>query len=387
MGITFQFATASRILFGNRLSREIPDEVESFGKKIFLLCGSDPGRIAWLSEMLTGARFEINVFSVSGEPEISKVLMAVNRARRFKAEFVIAIGGGSVMDTGKVVAAMLTNHEPLDNYLEVIGAGKSLTHRPVPLVAVPTTAGTGTEVTKNAVICSAEHQVKVSMRHEWMIPDLAVIDPELTLSLPPELTASTGMDALTQLIEPFVSTMHNPLTDAICREGLSRAAASLETAFTQADNIQARENMAIASLCGGIALANAKLGAVHGFAGPIGGMFKISHGTLCARLLPAVMEINVQHLSSLQDSERINRFHQLGRILTGRSGSTAYEAVRWIKNLCTILKIPPLSDYGLTRDTFPEIIERAKQASSMKGNPVSLRAEELTKILESAVYN
>jgi alcohol dehydrogenase class IV len=387
MGIMFQFATASRILFGNRLSREIPDMTGSFGKKVFLLCGSDPGRIAWLSEMLTEARFEIAVFSVSGEPDVSKVILAIDKARRFKAEFVIAIGGGSVMDTGKVVAALLTNHEPLENYLEITGAGKPLTQRPVPLVAVPTTAGTGSEVTKNAVICSAAHRVKVSMRHEWMIPDLAVIDPELALSLPPDLTASTGMDALTQVIEPFVSTMPNPLTDAICREGLSRAAGSLETAFFHADNIQARENMAIASLCGGMALANARLGAVHGFAGPMGGMFKIPHGTLCARLLPAVIEMNVQRLSSVQEGSRIDRFHQLSRILTGRSESTADEVVQWIKNLCNVLQIPPLSHFGLTRDSFPEIIEKAKQASSMRGNPVDLREEELAKILESAVYN
>ena len=386
MGITFQFATASRILFGNQVRFQITEKVRPFGKKAFLLSGSHPERIDWLSAMLIEAKFEIDSAPVSGEPEISNVLKTVERARRFNAEFVIAVGGGSVLDTGKVVAAMLTNHEPLENYLEVIGGGKSLTRRPVPFVAVPTTAGTGTEVTKNAVICSSEHKIKVSMRHEWMIPDLAVIDPGLTLSLPAELTATTGLDALTQLIEPFVSSMRNPLTDGICREGLFRAASSLEQVFHHLDDSLARENMAIASLFSGIALANAGLGAVHGFAGPMGGMFGIPHGLLCARFLPPVITMNVQRLSALQNGQQIDRFHELGRILTGRPGSTADDAVRWIKDLCETLKIPPLSNYDIARESFDEIIEKARRASSMRGNPVVLRDDDLIQILNSAVY-
>jgi alcohol dehydrogenase class IV len=234
----------------------------------------------------------------------------------------------------------------------------------------------------------AEHKVKVSMRSPLMLPALAVIDPELTYSMPPSVTASTGLDALTQLIEVYVSNKANPLTDGICREGLIRAGRSLSKAYDDGDNKSAREDMALASLFGGIGLANAKLGAAHGFAGPLGGMFPAPHGVICARLLPFVMETNVCALLDRQpDSPAVTRFDEVAQLLTGNASATASDGVTWIKRLCAKLSVPSLTEFGLTEQDFPVAVEKAQRSSSMKGNPVELTSTELTDILHKAVLS
>ena len=232
---------------------------------------------------------------------------------------VIGLGGGSAIDTGKAIAALLTNPgDPLD-YLEVIGRGQALQQTPLPYIAIPTTAGTGSEVTRNAVLASHEHHVKVSLRSPLMLPRVAIVDPELTYSLPPAITASTGLDALTQLIEPYTCNSPNPMIDAICREGMQRAARSLKRAYQNGSDAAAREDMSIAALFGGMALANAKLGAVHGFAGPLGGLFPAPHGMICARLLPFVVEANVRALQMREpDSPVLKRYDEVAQLLTGR---------------------------------------------------------------------
>lgn len=388
MGITFQFATANRIIFGTQTSRTIPDRASMWGKRIFLIIGSNPQRSQWLKDGLISKKLAVEIISISGEPDVPAVLEAVQQARQFKADVVVGIGGGSVLDTGKVVSAMLTNDGDLMDYLEVIGHGRAIQKPPVPYIAVPSTAGTGTEVTKNAVITSPEHRVKVSMRHAWMIPELAVIDPELTYSIPSDVTASTGLDALTQLIEPYLSRKHNPMTDAVCEEGLKRAAESIQKVYDNGNDPGARENMAIASLFGGLALANAKLGAVHGIAGPMGGMFPVPHGVVCARLLPYVMETNLRILQKQHsDSMLIGCFHRLGRLLTGNYHASSEDALTWIQNLCDHLEVRPLSEFGVRREAFPEIIQKSMKASSMQGNPVRLNEDDLKGILEKAVYS
>src|SRR5208282_5705063 len=227
-------------------------------------------------------------------------------------------GGGSAIDAAKAIAAMLTNKGELLDYVEIIGRGKPLTQPSAPFIAVPTTAGTGSEVTRNAVLASPEHRVKVSLRSPLMLPRVAVVDPELTYALPPAITASTGLDALTQLIEPFVCARANPMVDALCIEGIRRAARSLREVVHQNPGKSAREDMALASLFGGIALANAGLGAVHGFAGPMGGMFAAPHGALCAALLPGVMAANVAALRRRQPGgEGLRRYDEIARLLTG----------------------------------------------------------------------
>jgi alcohol dehydrogenase class IV len=274
---------------------------------------------------------------------------------------------------------------PLD-YLEVVGSGKPLTRPCAPCICIPTTAGTGCEVTRNSVLSSPEHRVKVSLRSPRMLPLLAVVDPELTYSLPPAITASTGMDALTQLIEPFVCNKASPLTDAVCRDGIRRVALSLRTAYTNGNNADARKNMALASLFGGLALANAGLGAVHGLAAPLGGMFPVPHGIVSACLLPSVMDANLKALSARsKNSPALSRYDEIAFLLTGKSSARAKEGVEWARSLSADLSVPRLSSFGIMEQDLPAIAIQAKKSSSMKGNPVELSLDELTDILKEAL--
>jgi alcohol dehydrogenase class IV len=334
---------------------------------------------------LKGRNVGYVTFNVPTEPTTTMVDSAVEQARRAQSDMVISFGGGSAMDTGKAVAAMLTNRGQLEDYLEVVGRGRPLANRAAAHIAVPTTAGTGAEVTRNAVLGVPERGVKVSMRSDLMLPWLAVVDPELTYSMPRDVTASTGLDALTQLMEAYVSNKANPMTDAICREGLARVGRSLRQAYRDGNNLPAREDMALASLFSGLALANAKLGAVHGFAGPLGGMISASHGVICARLLPIVCRVNVRALQSrATDSAALARYDEIARVLTGKAAAQAAEGVAWLQDLCAELKVPPLGQFGLREQDFPMVVEKAKKSSSMKGNPIELTDDELMEILENA---
>ncbi len=299
---------------------------------------------------------------------------------------VIALGGGSTIDTSKAIAALLTNQgEPID-YLEVVGRGQPITELPAPLIAIPTTAGTGAEVTRNAVLGVPDQQVKVSLRSRLMLPRLAIVDPELTCSMPPAVTASTGLDALTQVMEPFLSRAANPLTDAICREGLQRAARSLRQVYHDGHDRAARIDMSLVGLFGGLALANAKLGAVHGIAGPFGGMFPAPHGAICAALLPHVMAVNVQVLQVQQpDGLALERYREVACLLTGNRRANVADGVAWVKGLCAELAVPGLASYGFSQEHFAILAERATRASSMKGNPVKLRDEQLYDVFERAL--
>ncbi len=301
-------------------------------------------------------------------------------------DLVIAIGGGSAIDAGKAIAAMLTNEGELLDFVEVIGRGKTLPYRPAPFIAIPATAGTGAEVTRNAVLSSPEQRVKVSLRSPLMLPRLAVVDPELTYGLPPALTASTGLDALTQLIEPYVSCRANPIVDGFCVEGLQRVSRSLRVACFTGHNKAAREDMALAGLFSGIALTNAGLGAVHGFAAPIGGMFPAPHGAVCAALLPHVMAANIRALRErAPDGNALRRYGEIGQLLTGKTTATPDKGVEWVGELVAELGIPRLSSYGIEKKHVGELTEKASSASSMKGNPTVLTAEELADVLDAAI--
>lgn len=386
MNLQFTFATAGRIVFGDGSLERMFPEIAGMGRRAFILTGRAPGRAEPLVRFLRRQRVAVETFPVHGEPTTDSVMEAAGAARAMKADIVVSVGGGSVIDAGKAVAALAANPGPVTDYLEVIGEGKPLASPPAPCIAVPTTAGTGSEVTKNAVVKSTRHGVKVSMRDVHMIPNIAIVDPLLTHTMPPEVTASTGMDALTQLIEPFVSDRSNPLTDGLCREGIRRAARSFKAAFQDGTDGHARADMALASLFGGLALANAKLGAVHGIAGPMGGMIPAPHGVACARLLAPVMEANVRALQDRDPkSPLLVRFHETGRMLTGDPGAGAMDAVRWIRNLTGFLSLPRLSDFGLTREMFPDLIAKSRRASSMKGNPVRLEEAELEDVLLAAL--
>ncbi|MBN1362877.1 MAG: iron-containing alcohol dehydrogenase [Sedimentisphaerales bacterium] len=382
----FEFATAGKILFGPGVTSELPDIVAAQGKRVFVLTGSTSERYNQILDSLAQAGLQATVFHVSSEPTTETAIAAIAQVRQAKAEVVVGIGGGSVIDTGKVVAAMLTNHGGLTDYLEVVGAGRPLKHVSAPYVAVPTTAGTGAEVTRNAVLMVPEHRVKVSMRSPLLLPRLALVDPLLTHSMPPSVTAATGLDALTQLAEAFVSKKANPLTDGVCREGLARAGRSLRRAFENGNDADAREDMAVASLFSGLALANAGLGAVHGFAGPLGGMIDAPHGLICGKLLPFVTETNVAALRDrAADSPALTRFDEIARILTGNEKAKASDAVEWTRQLCNTFRLPGLRQFGLREEAFSTAVAKARKASSMKGNPIELRDEELTAVLQAAM--
>jgi len=383
--MTFEFATAERILFGRGKSQQIPALARDLGRRALLVLGSSNRALEALTEGLSDAGVRPVVFNVSGEPTTHLVDQATGIARAGGCDLVISVGGGSVIDAGKAVAGMLANPGEVRDYLELAGVGKPLLKRGVPFIAVPTTAGTGTEVTRNAVLDVPEHKVKASLRSPHLLARLAVVDPELTLSLPPAITAYTGMDALTQLIEPFVSNAANPFTDGVCREGLTRAARSLARAYRDGSDVAAREDMALAALFGGIALANARLGAVHGFASVLGGTTGHAHGAICARLLPFVMEANIRAVDERGDPTIIQRYIEIARALTGDPQADAWGGVYWVRGLCAEMKIPPLRVAGLSITDCGRLIPLAQRASSMQGNPVKLSDEELRGILEASL--
>ena len=360
------------------MAREIAPAARSMGTRVMLVTGRSGRRPPGLDDCAT--------FSVDGEPTVDAVRLGVSLARAERCDVIVSFGGGSAIDAGKAIAALLANgDDPLD-YLEVIGKGAPLRVASAPFIAVPTTAGTGSEVTRNAVLGSPTHGVKASLRGAGMLPRLAVSDPELTLDLPPELTASTGLDALTQLIEPYVSVRANAMTDLYCVEGITLAARALPRVYHDGHDRAARNDMAFASLLGGLSLANAGLGAVHGFAAPLGGLFKAPHGAVCAALLPHVMAANIRAVRERETSgETLRRYETIARLLTGNATARAENGVEWVRELCAALRIPRLATYGVGVDDAAGLLDKAAQASSMKGNPIALNAAELAGVLEAAM--
>jgi alcohol dehydrogenase class IV len=382
----FELATAARIVFGRGVHEESGALVRALGRHALVVKGRSPERVEAVSARVRAAGIAITTFAVTHEPDISTIEQGVALARQADCDVIVGIGGGSVLDSAKAIAALVANDGALVDYLEVVGRGQPLARPSLPCVAIPTTAGTGSEVTRNAVLTAPAQRVKVSLRSAHMLPRVALVDPDLTLDLPPALTASTGLDALTQVLEPYVSSRANPVTDAICLEGMRRAAEALPRAWRHGADREAREQMALASLFGGLALANAGLGAVHGFAGPIGGMFDAPHGAVCAALLPHVVDGNLRALKRRSSTHpTLARFDEVARALTGRPAASGPDAVTWLHELVTTLEIPTLRAYGLTSDHVDGVIQQAARASSMKANPIELTADEMRGILLAAL--
>lgn len=382
----FEFATATEILFGPGMRHEAAARVRQWGTSAFLVTGRDPERASEPAHAIRGAGLACTVWPVKTEPTIDDAVEATRAARAACADLVVGIGGGSALDLGKAVAALLTNPgHPLD-YLEVIGRGQALAQPSAPFLAIPTTAGTGSEVTRNAVLADHGRGVKVSLRSPHMLPRLALIDPELSIGLPPALTASTGLDALTQVIEPYLSVRANPLTDGFCAEGMARAARSLRRAVRDGDNLEARTDMALASLLGGLALANAGLGAVHGLAAPIGGRFSAPHGAVCAALLPAAMRVNLEAVRARAPQSPVAaRFATVARLLTGDEHANAEDGIALLGSLRAELGVPRLAHYGVTPAHVSALAEAGSRASSMKGNCIALEPGELRRLIEMAI--
>ena len=397
----FEFATAARTLFGVGTSKKVPGLVKELtemegcaDRPVLIVTGASERFSAPLEEALAKEGVQsVTYHCPGGEPTTGTAEAAIEMAASNRCGAVIAIGGGTPVDTGKCVAAVLTNggeNPDLYDFLEVVGRAQPLTRRCAPFVAVPTTAGPGAEVTKNSVLEAGDR--KVSMRHPYMLPDVSVIDPELTVSMPKDVTAHTGLDALTQCVEPYVSNSSNPLTDAISLAGIRAGARSLRRAYEDGTDLAAREDMCLCSYYGGLSLANAKLGAVHGFSGTLGGLLHAPHGAICAALLPHCCTVNVAALKGRVAAEDpalaakyLARYEEVARAVTGKEDATVEEGVEWMQALVKDCGVPGLGTFGLKEEDFAEVIAKSKESSSMKGNPVALSDEELANMLRMAL--
>lgn len=362
----FDITTNQRIVFGRGTAAEAAAAARSLGSRPFLVTGHAAERFAWVEEALTPAA----VYRTAGEPTVEAARRAALAAKAAGCDMIAACGGGSPLDLGKAVAALASNPGDVMDYIEVVGKGEPLPRPALPVLAIPTTAGTGSEATRNAVLQDETHKVKASIRHPSMVPAIALIDPDLTLSAPAGVTAATGLDALTQLIEPFVSSRANPMTDALCAEGIHLAAEALPRLFANGADADARAMMSFASLLGGICLANAGLGAVHGLAAPVGAMYGAPHGAVCAAMLPHVMSANRAALA--QDHPTYQRYRLIAN---------------WVDAADLVKRsgVPGLGAWGVREAHFEEIAAKAAAASSMKANPVALPAETLVEILRRSM--
>jgi len=382
MGENFELAAPARIVFGRGTLSQAGPAAAALGRKALVVTNKGAGRAEPLLRGLDEAGVASVVLTVCGEPSLDTARDAVGLLRSSRCEVVIGFGGGSALDTAKAAAALAANGgDPLD-YAEVIGRGLPFKKPALPSILIPTTAGSGSEATKNAVLASPREGVKVSLRGPQLLARLALVDPQLTVGLPPELTASTGLDALTQLIEPFVSAKANPVSDGFCREGMRRSARSLAKACRSGEDLDAREDLCLAALLGGLALANAGLGAVHGIAGPLGGAFPAPHGAACARLLPEVMATNIAILRRRDPAgPYLARYDEVGRLLTGRPEARADDGAAWVAGLVAELGVPRLLAYGLKAAELSELARKACAASSMRTNPAPLTPGDVAGIL------
>ncbi|MBJ3762813.1 iron-containing alcohol dehydrogenase [Maribius pontilimi] len=369
----FTFRTASQIQFGRGIARDSAASIATLGKRVLLVGGGTPARSDWLADALDARGCTVARFSVSGEPDVAMVQAGVEAARSAGAQVVVSLGGGAVIDAGKAIAALVPATRDLMDHLEVVGKGLPLEAAPLPFVALPTTAGTGAEVTKNAVIGVPDAGRKVSLRDDRMLADMAIVDPALTDGCPKSVTLASGLDAVTQVIEPYLSTKANPLTDALCRAAIPMGLQAL-VRLMEGENPDARDALAYVSLSGGLALANAGLGAVHGLAGPIGGVSPAPHGAVCGALLPHILRANSARL----DGDMAARMAEVqGWIDTALDGQ---DLADWSR----AQGLPTLGDMGLDAGQFDSVAQAAAESSSMKGNPVALDRATLVEVLRAA---
>ncbi|OXS16544.1 alcohol dehydrogenase [Zobellella denitrificans] len=377
----FGFSTAAELCFGRGEVATLPARVMVLGNRVLVVRGRNAERTAPVITGLEEAGLVLSTFVVEREPDIDLIEKGIEQGRRHRAELVLSIGGGSVIDAGKALAAMIPSPTPLLDHLEVVGKGLPLNIEPLPLVAVPTTSGTGAELTRNAVIDVPEHCRKVSLRDRRLLPRLALVDPALTDSTPYRVTLASGLDAITQVIEPFICKHSNPMTDVLCRDAIPRGLAALRR-LMQSEDVSARDELSWVSVCGGMALANAGLGVVHGLAGPIGGISHAPHGAICGVLLPHGLMMN---LNRARDPEIVNRINQVVAWISAEFGFRTERALNdfdlWIKDS----GLKGLASLGVTRADRLAAAHAAASSSSMKANPVALTEADLIELLEAAV--
>jgi len=374
------FSTAGRIIFETGAFYKLPDLCAAKGKNFLIITGGSSleksGLLGKLEEGLRekGIRFAL-AGGVAQEPQVEDVDEAVAAGLKIKADAVLSIGGGSVIDTGKAVSGVITNGGSIRDYLEGVGDRK-LVQDPLPFIAVPTTAGTGTEATKNAVISSKREGFKRSIRDDRLLPDIAVIDPALTVSAPKSVTASSGMDAICQLIESYTAVAHNAFCDAMALYNIPRALAAIKRAYDSPDDMEAREQMCLASLCSGICLANAGLGAAHGFAAGLGVTLGIPHGIACGMLLPHVMRLNYE--------KGVSRYEDIAYAVYG-DRNTVMRLIEDIEALNAAMDIPKdLKGYGI-KPEMAGTLARASMGSSMKKNPVEFTVRDCEEFISALI--
>ena len=389
----FELFSAARIVFGRGEVRRVGAFVAGAGRSCLVVYNGgapgDGGAVGRVSGLLESSGVGVHFVRQCGEPTVDDVERCVTVAREAACDVLVGLGGGSAIDAAKAVAGILGNGGAALDYMEVIGKGQPLTRPAVPWVAVPTTAGTGAEVTRNAVLGDPGRHFKASLRSELLLPRVALVDPELGVGVPPGVTASSGMDALCQLVESYTSLNAQPITDALAMKGIELAVRSLRRAVADGADVDAREDMALAALLSGITLTNAGLGAVHGFAAPLGANFPVPHGTVCAALLPHVMAANIAALRTQSLKHPVlARYADVGRALCRQSGrdDLATEAgVNEIAAMVADLRIPRLREFGVTPTRVPEMVALARKSSSMRYNPVVLSDDALAEALSRAI--
>ena len=373
---SFDLRLPRQTVFGRGEIRRLGGVAAGFGKRALLVTGNrflaESGALARIQEDLKAHDVSWVQLSASGEPDVEAVDGAARKGIDERCDMVIAVGGGSVLDLGKAAAGMIPNAGSITEYLEGAGKAAVMKNDPVPFIAAPTTAGTGSEATRNAVIKGPG--CKKSFRDPRLVPPAAIVDPDLTATCPPDRTASAGMDAVTQLVESLTSIKAHPVTDMLALSGLDAAGWALPSAVENGGDAGARAAMAYASFLSGLALSHAGLGAVHGLASPLGGLFSIPHSAACARLLPLVTRANLAALNS------------------GRGFAPALDAYRRadkalgcdITRYCARFRFPGLASFGMKESDIPTVVGAAT-SGSMKTNPVELTPGELAGILKEAM--
>lgn len=377
----FQFMTATRIIFGEGALSHSFSMLNNYGYSALVVTGRDDKRAEPLLAYLSQQNIRYQRLAVHDEPLIAMVEEMAATGRLFKPDMVIAMGGGSVMDVGKALSALIPNQGSVYDYVEVVGRALPFTAKPLPCIAIPTTAGTGSEVTRNAVMISAQENVKAAIRSPDLIPDVAIIDPTLTYGTDKMLSARCGMDAFTHLMEAYVCGEPNPLTDMICEEGLRRLAPAIIHACEE-DDPKARADMAFASMLGGMAQSNAKLGAAHGLAAALGAVLDAPHGAIIAQLAPYVMAENILAAREAGRISLLNRYRQLACILTGRMNAEPSDGIVWVQRILRRLGLETLPELGLCDTMFEKVAASALRSSSIKGNPLPLSESRLVHILQ-----
>ena len=380
--VSFDLAVPTDVRFGAGRVSEVPQALVELGaNRVMVITGRTTSRADAIRSTLNEAGISTMVFGVAAEPSIERVRAAVALLAEAGCDAVLGFGGGSALDVAKAAAVLATSgSDPMD-HLEVIGAGRPIERAGLPCVAVPTTAGTGSEVTRNSVLSGGG--VKASLRSPLMLPKVALVDPDLLVGVPKPTIAASGMDALSQLIEPLLSLRANPFTDALARDGIRRSARSLSRAYQEGmDDPGVRDDLALASLFGGVCLANSGLGAVHGLAAAAGARLSAPHGAVCAALLAAAMDVNLRALRERAPGHSaLRRMDEVAALLTDRSDATPEDAIVWLEELTSALSIPGLASYGLDQDQISAVVAAAQKASSMRGNPIELSDEEVSEIV------